>query len=216
MTQILYSYIHKENHEYLLQNIALDFPVKFYKKILRYRRWQDAQLSLLGRVLLDKGCRNINRKINQEKIQYTAYGKPYVEEGGVKFNISHSGNMVVCVVTEGCEVGVDIEVVRDIDIHDFKSQMTTLEWQKIISSQDSRNSFFEYWTQKEAVIKAHGMGLSIPLKSFEIDNNQTNIEGIDFFTKEINIDDGYRCYLAFDDQEAMLGMRYNMINVDKY
>jgi 4'-phosphopantetheinyl transferase len=94
----------------------------------------------------------------------------------------------VCVITENYDIGVDVEKLSDIKVEDFKSQMTPTEWYGIISSNDIRTSFFEYWTQKEAVIKAHGMGLSIPLKSFEVQNNYTRVNEESFFLKKVELD----------------------------
>jgi len=176
-------------------------PDNFQKKILKYRRWQDAQLSLLGRILLENGLKILNRELYIRDLLYTSYNKPYFEGENIEFNISHSGNIVICVIVEKFKVGIDIEIKQDIDIESFKSQMTELEWHRIISSDNIKNSFFEYWTQKEAVIKGNGKGLSIPLKSFEIINNQTKIENDHFFLKEICLDANYKCYMALKNKK---------------
>ncbi len=200
MTQILYAYISEDNHEFLLKEMLHDFPDAFRKKISQYRRWEDAQLSLLGRVLLKNGLKELNKDLNIGDLSYTEYNKPYFKNENVKFNISHSGNIVVCAIAENFEIGIDIEISQEIQLEYFKSQMTTLEWQRIIFSDDERNAFFEYWAQKEAVIKTHGMGLSLPLKSFEVINNQTIIKEEHFFLKEIPLDNKYKCFLAFKDK----------------
>lgn len=196
MTQILYSYISEEHHPYLLKEIAPRFSYDFQKKILKYRRWQDAQLSLLGRVLLWSSLKKLSDDLCIEDVRYNSYKKPYFENENIKFNISHSGNMVVCVITENNEIGIDVELLQDINVEDFKVQMTPLEWQNVISSNNVKDAFFNYWTQKEAVIKAHGMGLSIPLNSFEVIENRTKINEDYFFLKEIDLDINYKCHLA--------------------
>ncbi len=204
MTQILYSYISEKNHELLLKEILPEFSIDFRNRILKYRRWQDTQLSLIGRVLLRNGFNMLNKQFSEEDICYTKYNKPYFENENIKFNISHSGNIVVCAVTENFEVGIDIEVLQDIKIENFKSQMTELEWERIVSSNNTKNSFFKYWTQKEAVIKASGKGLSIPLDSFEVINNQTKIDHEGFFLREIELNDQYKCHLAFKGNSVNL------------
>ena len=73
------------------------------------------------------------------------------------------------------DIGIDIEKIEPIKISDFKSQMTNNEWESVNNSKDTERSFFCYWSQKEAVIKTHGKGLTIPLKSFEVQNNKTTI-----------------------------------------
>ena len=77
MIYIYYAYISEENHENLLENEISRFSFDFQEKIKRYRRWQDAQLSLLGRILLLKGIKeNYNQDYQNKKIQYTKYNKP--------------------------------------------------------------------------------------------------------------------------------------------
>ena len=197
MTQIVYSYICEKNHDYFIKNHLNDFPEDFQKKISAYKRWQDAQLSLLGRLLLNYALKKINKNYNEESLNYSTYGKPFFNDDNIKFNISHSGEIVVCVLSETNDVGIDVEIINEIDIKDFESQMTKNELENINLKEDIKGAFFDYWTQKEAVIKANGRGLSIPLKSFEIANYYTKIDGQDFFLKEIFLDEKYKCHVAF-------------------
>jgi 4'-phosphopantetheinyl transferase len=200
MTQILYSYICERNHNYLLTNYLDGFSDDFQKKILAYRRWQDSQLSLLGRLLLRHGLHQTSKNFVEEDLSYTLYSKPFLNNTTTKFNISHSGEIVVCVLSDRNDVGIDIEIIQDINIEGFESQMTNREWNNLFLNEDSRIAFFDYWTQKEAVIKANGKGLSIPLKSFEVMNHYAKIEDDDFFVKEIFLDEKYKCHLAFKDK----------------
>jgi 4'-phosphopantetheinyl transferase len=181
-----------------MQEFLLKFPINFQNKITSYRRWQDAQLSLLGRILLYRGAANFNKKYKEASIKYTKYNKPYFgeEEEEVCFNISHSGEIVVCVVTNVCDIGIDIELQRDIQIEDFQPQMTEGEWIKISTSFNKMDSFYNYWTQKEAVIKGCGKGLYLPLKSFEISQNIAIVDNEKFFLKEIKLDKKYKCHIA--------------------
>src|SRR5690606_15909818 len=125
---------------------------------------------------------------------------PYFVNGDLKFNISHSGEIVVCAMTTICDIGVDIEKICPIDWTDFVFQMTESEFEIINTSKNSLGAFFNYWTQKEAIIKAHGNGLSIPLKSFEIHNDKATIESDFFFLKELYIAESYKCYIAFKNK----------------
>ncbi len=197
MIYIYYSYLSEENHERLLKNDLPKFPGDYQEKIKRYRRWQDAQLSLLGRILLFKGVEEIYKENPHDKvIKHTKYNKPYFDDDLIRFNISHSGEIVVCALSDEHEIGIDIEIITDIGADDFKSQMTENEWSNIISSGNKKDSFFDYWTQKEAVIKAHGQGLTIPLKSFEISDHTTKINEEKYCLKEMKIDEKYKCYIS--------------------
>lgn len=197
MIYIYYTYQSEENHESLLKNVLPNFPDDYQEKIKRYRRWQDAQLSVLGRILLYKGGKEIyGYNLHDKVIKYTKYNKPYFEDNLIRFNISHSEGIVVCALSDAHEIGIDIEMITDFEIDNFGFQMTKNERNKVELSSDVKDSFFEYWTQKEAVIKAHGHGLTIPLKSFEILDNKTQINDENFYLKEIKIDEKYKCYIS--------------------
>ncbi len=196
MIYILYTSIKEDKHKNLLSSYLSSFSPSFQNKIGRYRRWQDAQLSLLGRVLLSKGMEQFNDSFKESDLVYTDFNKPYLNNSNISFNISHSGEYVICVLTDLGEVGIDIEKINPIEISGFKSQMTRNEWDYVSNAENSQASFFKYWTQKEAIIKAHGKGLSVPLTSFEVQNNKTVIDAEDFFLKKIQINDEYDCHLA--------------------
>lgn len=196
MIHILYAYISEDHHQKLLNAFLPKFSIDFQKKVTDFRRWQDAQLSLLGRILLFHGIKKFNKDYTDDAIKYTEYDKPYFEDKSIKFNISHSAEVVTCVLSADFEIGIDIELLQPIQIEDFKSQMTAGEWHRVNASEDKTTAFFTYWTQKEAVIKAHGKGLLIPLKSFEVLDDKTSINTENFFLKEIKLNDNYKCYIA--------------------
>ncbi len=195
---ILYTHIQAEKHQYLLDRYLHAFSEDLKKDILKYRRWQDAQLSLLGKVLLQHGLRTYY-DIFETEISVAPNNKPYLKGDPVHFNISHSKDLVVCAIAE-FPVGIDVEFVdTSINYLDFEFQMTSGEFERIHDSEDKIKSFFTYWTTKEAVIKAHGAGMMIPLDSFEILNNETDINGEKFFTKDIFIDKNYCSCIASSD-----------------
>ena len=133
-------------------------------------------------------------------MSYNKYNKPFLKGDKIRFNISHSGNLAICALSGNTDVGIDIEFMKDIEIDDFKMQMTDREWKQIYHAELKKVAFYNYWTKKEAVIKADGMGLSIPLKSFEVIDNHANINNQDFFIKEIELANNYKCHLAFREK----------------
>jgi len=197
---ILYTFICERHHQPLLDRYLPGFSPEITKDILRYRRWQDAQLSLLGKVLLQYGLKTYYN-ISDPETGSLPNKKPYLKGHDLHFNISHSKDLVVCAIAE-YPLGIDIEF-NDPDIHDpdFTFQMTSNEFRKIQDSENKIKAFFTYWTRKEAVIKAHGAGMMLPLDSFEVINDECRIEGEKFFTKEIFIHDEYHSYIASSDQK---------------
>ncbi len=197
MIYLYYSYLSEENHENLLKEELSKFPIDFIKKINKFRRWQDAQLSLLGRILLFRSIKDVfNIELSRKSICYKEYGKPYFKRNPIHFSISHSGEIAICAITTDSEIGIDIEEIVPINIYDFEPQIYYIEWLKIISSEDSEIAFYDYWTKKEAVIKAYGSGYTDDFVFFEISNNTTTINTSQFYYKEIKIDDNYKCNIA--------------------
>lgn len=197
MIHFYYTYIRQSAHHALLSKYLSKFDLAFQRKILRFHRWQDAQLSLLGRVLLFDGLEPFNLSKDNIKIEYSKYCKPYLKDKGVEFNISHSGELVVCVISDQSSLGVDLELKKHIEIEAFKHLMTDSEWCAISSSSNELDAFYRYWTQKEALVKAIGKGFSLPLNSIEILDCKANIENEMYWVREVNIDQDYKCHLAF-------------------
>lgn len=196
-TYVFFTKISETSHDQLLSTHLNRFPDAFQHKIKKFRRWQDAQLCLLGRLLVETAIKKvIGRKEIWKDIIYNEYGKPYLNDNSFYFNISHSDNLAVCAL-HGSEIGIDIERhTNKIEPEEFKQQMTADEWMRIVSSPNRLLAFYTYWTEKEAVIKMAGKGLSIPLKSFVINNNRTQIEDQTIYTKQIFIDEDYLCSIA--------------------
>ena len=98
-----------------------------------------------------------------------AYGKPGVANGP-EFNLSHSGDMVALAVCPDRPIGVDIERYRPFDPGIVVRFFSDHE-QRALSNLTGNNledAFFRVWTRKEAIIKALGFGLSMPLDSFDV------------------------------------------------
>jgi len=107
---------------------------------------------------------------------YNEFGKPHLEGSAearnLSFNLSHSGVLVVVAVAIDRDVGVDVEFIDDsvpsaeVANRFFSTnEIATLE---ALPQSLRLAGFFNCWTRKEAYIKARGMGLSIPLDSFDV------------------------------------------------
>jgi len=100
------------------------------------------------------------------------YGKPSVKGYKLEFNLSHSGDFALIAVTLERKVGVDVERLRsDIEIESMARRFFSLnEVSKLMALplEQRVSGFFNCWTRKEAYIKAQGLGLSMPLDSFDV------------------------------------------------
>ena len=111
-----------------------------------------------------------------EDIQFTygVYGKPSLESGNVRFNLSHSGDRVAVAVAT-VEVGIDIECMRnDLDFLEIaKYFFSPKEYAVLAQAEDSMaETFYRVWTCKEAYMKARGMGFSLPPRGFDACGDQ--------------------------------------------
>jgi len=100
------------------------------------------------------------------------YGKPALDGHDLEFNLSHSGDFALVAMTRGRKIGVDVERIRSDMEHEniasrFFSPGEVSELRALPSSQRV-DGFFHCWTRKEAYIKAQGLGLSLPLDSFDV------------------------------------------------
>lgn len=106
-------------------------------------------------------------------IRTSLLGRPELDPScDVAFNTSHSDGMAVVAVAQGQRVGVDIERVREIDdaldIAEGLFAAREVEWLRSVSPGSRSRAFLALWTRKEAVVKALGGGLSIPLDGFTV------------------------------------------------
>jgi 4'-phosphopantetheinyl transferase len=78
--------------------------------------------------------------------------------------MSHAHGRALIAVSEGLEVGVDLERIRlDVEVAKLSERYFAPSEHAAImqSAQEQRATrFFRYWVAKEAVLKAQGIGLS--------------------------------------------------------
>jgi 4'-phosphopantetheinyl transferase len=110
------------------------------------------------------------------RFEYSAHGKPRLAapfaSEALRFNVSHSRGLALVAVTNGREVGIDVEYVHPILEADriAESLFAPGEWAELRSLPPPQRleAFFICWTLKEAHVKARGEGLSVQLDAFEV------------------------------------------------
>jgi 4'-phosphopantetheinyl transferase len=103
---------------------------------------------------------------------YGAHGKPMLPSTGLHFNLAHRETLSLVGVAASTPLGVDMEWLdRSFDHDAFISNNASDAERAAFAAlrQDERlASFFCWWTRKEAVLKALGCGLSLPLTAFDV------------------------------------------------
>ncbi|MGF7003522.1 4'-phosphopantetheinyl transferase [Lachnospiraceae bacterium PF1-21] len=107
---------------------------------------------------------------------YALYQK--VNTGG-NFNLSHSGNYVLCAIGKEAEtiVGCDVEHIRPVPMNLAKRYFTEKECAFVFAgeSEEARlYRFFRLWVLKESYMKATRLGTNLGTKTFEILFNEKN------------------------------------------
>ena len=89
---------------------------------------------------------------------------------GRNFNLSNSPGLVVCLISDGGEVGVDVEPCERagsiVEVGPRMFSAKELEQFEALREEDRPRRALQLWTLKEAYAKARGMGLALPMKSF--------------------------------------------------
>ena len=103
--------------------------------------------------------------VSEEDIEfrYNSLGKPLALGLDVHFNISHSGDYVVLVISDN-PCGIDIEVIREVNLNTAKRFCNQNELELIENSSDKHIEFLKIWTKKEAYFKSVGCGIATELK----------------------------------------------------
>lgn len=95
-------------------------------------------------------------------------GKPYIPDCDLFFSLSHSGNYVLCAISDA-SVGADIQKIETGRLKIAERFFTSAENEYIIKSEDKDFAFTKLWSLKESYLKWLGTGLQTPLSSFEIE-----------------------------------------------
>ena len=100
------------------------------------------------------------------------YGKPALDNFPfLHFNLSHSGDMALLAIGTSAPLGVDVEYISARPYIGIGQQLFSIKENKMLKASSKALSpltFFNIWVQKEALIKACGMGLSYPTQQFDV------------------------------------------------
>ena len=119
------------------------------------------------------------------RFRYGAYGKPALAvcpaDEILHFNLAHSNGLALYAITQGCEIGVDLEYVREdfpgFEIAERFFSRGEVAMLRELPPRRRQEAFFTFWTLKEACIKANGQGLSLGLDRFDVSALVSGSEG---------------------------------------
>ena len=149
------------------------------------------------------------------------YGKPQlVHAPRLQFNLSHSGDMALLAV--GCDypLGIDLEFFAARPYEGIGSHMFSpaeVNALKNVPASLKPLSFFHVWAQKEALIKACGIGLSYPTQTFDVpvlpSTNQAVFDSLHKQTWQmVTFQPHVTCCAALCYNQAIKDIRYLVLN----
>lgn len=135
------------------------------------------------------------------------HGRPTIP--GARFSISHSGDRIGLAVTADAPVGLDVETAtRRADESLISYALNETERRDLdgFGAGEKTSEFFRYWTRKEALMKATGRGLKIPLQSITlsapgepprlVDSADAGLDPETTRLADLNAGEGYRAAVA--------------------
>lgn len=102
-----------------------------------------------------------------------AFGKPVLAGAcapPLHFNLSHAGGHAAFAISDHYPVGIDIEEIKPLreDVAGHFFSVAECAALSAMPTETYLQAFYRVWTRKEAFVKAHGAGLSLPLDSFDV------------------------------------------------
>lgn len=157
-------------HEEEAQSAILSLDERNRAKHLRFpdhKRRFIASRSALRHIL----AQYLNKRPEQISFHYSEHNKPFLPDNRLQFNLAHSKDLAVYAVTLDTPIGIDIEKIQEEDKFNVAARFFSDEEKSELAKFSGREkiaAFYQIWSRKEALIKANGKGLTIPLSSFSV------------------------------------------------
>lgn len=103
---------------------------------------------------------------------YTDNNKPGIAGSSIiQFNLAHTHDLAIYAITKNQSVGVDVEKIADRQVEAIAKRFFSIDENKHLATlapAECKQSFYQIWALKEALVKASGKGLLQPLASINI------------------------------------------------
>lgn len=162
------------------------------EEALRYTFELGRKLNATAYLLLRQGLMEEYGIIEAPVFGYGEKGKPFLSgHGDLHFNLSHCRTAVVCALSRH-PVGIDVEHIRPLRESLVRYTMNDAEITQIMSAESPDLEFVKLWTQKEAVLKLRGTGITDDIKEALCDEEHPHTV--------VNLEKGYVFSVAGGDE----------------
>ncbi len=179
------------------------FPEKIKEKIQHYNSDRERQLRIASKALLVHALKELDvyPRVSLEHYGYSPAHQPILVGSDLVFSLSHSGNIALCAITSGRKLGVDIEKVKPVRLELMKFYFDPVPWQAIINAHDTNLTFHQYWTMREATIKASGHAIEpMELSEITIEDNVTQLRNETYYSRILSLPHDYIASIASDQE----------------
>ena len=134
---------------------------------------------------------DFNLKITDSSIYFSEYGKPYLKDNNLYFNISHCSPYILIGISDS-EVGVDIEEEIKIEKADLIIKRFDNNIIKEYNEKENKVKYFtKTWVKAEAYGKMKGIGLRFDIEipkdlKFNFEEFIDNESGIKYYICVVN------------------------------
>jgi len=151
-------------NEVNIEEISNMVSAKRLEKASKYKNESDRVRSIAVEYLLNKLILQNNPEAAVPvELSYDEHGKPHTE--GLEISLSHSGDYVAAIISD-LPCGIDIE--RHSKRRDYEKIAKRICTEEELSHISSMKDFYSYWTLKESLLKAVGLGLAFDMKKAEM------------------------------------------------
>ena len=145
------------------------------RRAVRFRFERHRRRFIVGRAIT-RGLlgRYIDEPPGKLMLGEAPHGKPVLQKAGarLRFNLSHTGDVMLIAVANGFDVGIDVEAIDNSLDHTALAERSFApgEIAMLRNTHPARRAtiFSSIWTLKEAFVKATGTGLSARLDTFDV------------------------------------------------
>ncbi|WP_316736906.1 4'-phosphopantetheinyl transferase family protein [Pedobacter aquatilis] len=133
-------------------------------------------------------------------LEFSFHNNKKPKLNGIEFNVSHSGNLILITISSK-PIGVDIESINRA--FDFESLLEICFHPEEIKylSNNNLDTFYTFWTRKEALLKATGEGLIDNLESIDTTKKSDLRKNYNYYWKTFSLEENYIASIAYQPTE---------------
>ena len=168
MFEVVILNVRPELQQYEFDTLLNLVSLEKQARIRKFHFFNDSRNCLISDILARiEICRTTGFNNGQLEFSTNEYGKPFlINNPHIYFNISHADQYVAFAIADE-PVGIDIEIIKPIDLK-IANRFFTPDEETYILAGNRVQRFYEIWTKKESNIKWEGKGLYKALTSFSV------------------------------------------------